>query len=119
MKDIEKLDYRFEEKRKRYPLTEQGVEDFVAADKRSARNLKWADRGGMLGLLGFYTFHVVNLLRTHAVAGLCLPAFLSLFVGCVGFTALGILTRKVGLTVANGIACVVTALTIYGIVAWG
>jgi len=98
---------------------ERQLDEIDARKRRQERNLKWADRGGMLGLLGFYTFHVINLLRTHAVAGLNLPAFLSLFVGCVGFTALGILTRKAGLTVANGIACVVTALTIYGIVAWG
>ena len=98
---------------------ERQLDERDAKKRRHERNLRWADRGGMLGLLGFYTFHVINLLRTHAIAGLFLPAFISLFVGCVGFTALGILTRKTGLTVANGIACGVTALTIYGIVAWG
>jgi hypothetical protein len=82
-------------------------------------DVKWADRLGMVGLLGFYALLLTNLLRTHNVGGLFLPAYLSLFVGCLGFTALGVMSHKVGLTVANGIACVVTLITLYGIVAWG
>ncbi len=85
----------------------------------NARLIRWADRIGLVGLLGFYGFHVYNLLRTREVAGLSLPAFTSLLAGCVGFTALGVLTKNVGLAVANGVACVVTGLTLYGIVAWG
>src|SRR4030042_6662975 len=69
----------------------------------NARLIRWGARTGLGGLLGFYGFHVYNLLHTREVGGLSLPAFTMLLAGCVGFTALGVLTRNGGLAVANGV----------------
>jgi uncharacterized protein with PQ loop repeat len=77
----------------------------------------WSDKAGMLGLLAFYAFHLQNLLRTRETAGLSLPAFSFLLVGCIAFTVLGAATGKVGLFVANGLATIVTAITL-GFILW-
>jgi uncharacterized protein with PQ loop repeat len=76
-----------------------------------------SDKVGMLGLLAFYAFHLWNLLRTRETAGLSLPAFSFLLVGCVAFTVLGAATGKVGLLVANGLATIVTTITL-GFILW-
>jgi len=76
-----------------------------------------SDKIGMLGLLAFYVFHLWNLLRTRETAGLSLPAFSCLLVGCVAFTVLGAATQKVGLLIANGLATIVTTITL-GFILW-
>jgi uncharacterized protein with PQ loop repeat len=82
-----------------------------------ARITGLSDKVGMLGLLAFYVFHLWNLLRTRETAGLSLPAFSFLLVGCIAFTVLGAATGKVGLFVANGLATCVTAITL-GFILW-
>jgi uncharacterized protein with PQ loop repeat len=79
--------------------------------------INWSDKVGMLGLLAFYVFHLQNLLRTRETAGLSLPAFSCLLVGCIAFTALGAATQKTGLFIANGLATAVTTITL-GFILW-
>lgn len=81
--------------------------------------MRLADLVGVVGIAAFYPLQNGKLFMTRDPAGLSLPAFVSLFIGVVGFTVLGFLMRKPSLLVANGVGAVFTAATIAGILLWG
>ena len=79
---------------------------------------KAADYVGMAGITLFYPLQNIALFRSQDPTGLSLPAFVSLLIGCAGFTVLGLRTKMWGLLVANAVGLSFTAAIIAGILAW-
>jgi uncharacterized protein with PQ loop repeat len=73
---------------------------------------------GIGGLLGFYTVQAISVFVKRDVTGLSLPAFLLLFIGCVGLVGVSIRARSVILQVVNLVAAICTGATIGAIIAW-
>ena len=73
---------------------------------------------GVGGLLGFYTAQAITVFAKRDVTGLSLPAFIALFIGCVGLIGTSIKAHSHVLEAVNLVAAACTAATIAAIVLW-
>jgi len=73
---------------------------------------------GVGGLLVFYMTQSISVFAKRDVTGLSLPAFIALFIGCVGLIGTSIKAHSRILEVVNLVAAVCTGATIVAIVVW-
>lgn len=74
---------------------------------------------GVGGLLVFYTAQSVSVFAKREVTGLSLPAFIALFVGCVGLIGTSLKAHSRVLEAVNLVGAVCAGATIFAIVLWG
>jgi len=73
---------------------------------------------GVGGLLVFYTTQSISIFAKREVTGLSLPAFIALFIGCMGLIGTSLKAHSRVLEVVNLVGAVCTGTTIAAIIAW-
>jgi len=77
-----------------------------------------ANIAGIGGLLVFYGVQAVTVFVHHNVSGLSLPAFIALFIGCLGLAGTGLSAHSCILTAVNLVAAVCALTTSVAILVW-
>jgi len=77
-----------------------------------------ANLAGVGGLLVFYTTQSISVFAKREVTGLSLPAFIALFIGCVGLIGTSVKAHSRVLEAVNLVGALCTGATIAAIIIW-